>query len=154
MGDNIIASNNPWSITDQEALKRIAQLVIGKDPEGAMPSVDDDLIWPSILERSLDFERPVRNGLNMLNEHLNSQNLSKATDLSDDALAGLMESRKELRSLLRAMMQIVAKCFYQDHRVLNQLGFEARPPFPAGHEVEDGDWDLLEPVRSRPPLFR
>jgi hypothetical protein len=31
---------------------------------------------------------------------------------------------------------------------------EARPPFPKGHEVEQGDWSLLDPVRMRPKLYR
>jgi hypothetical protein len=34
------------------------------------------------------------------------------------------------------------------------LGLEARPPFPKGHTLEQGDWSLLDPVRSRPKLWR
>ena len=34
------------------------------------------------------------------------------------------------------------------------LGQEARPPFPKGHTVEQGDWSLLDPVKKRPPFYR
>jgi len=31
---------------------------------------------------------------------------------------------------------------------------EARAPHPAGYDVDQGDWSLLEPVRGRPEFFR
>jgi hypothetical protein len=154
MSDDLIVSSQVWLKTEQKMLARIAQLVIGADPEGEMPAVDDELILQKILERALDFERPVRNGLAVLDEQLKSKEKESAFDLSDETLASLMESRAELRSLLRAMMQVVAQCYYQDERVLTALGFEARPPFPLGHVVEEGDWALLDSVRARGPLFR
>ena len=154
MNDKVIVSSQGWSKTEQETLARIAQLVIGTDPEGEMPSVNDELILPKILERALDFERPVKNGLAVLDEQLKSKANESAFDLSDETLASLMETRSELRSLLRAMMQVVAQCYYQDERVLTALGLEARPPFPLGHLVEQGDWELLESVRERGPMFR
>jgi len=43
---------------------------------------------------------------------------------------------------------------YQDERLLTALGFEARPPFPLGYVVEEGDWALLDSVRARGLLFR
>jgi hypothetical protein len=46
------------------------------------------------------------------------------------------------------------QCYYRDDRVMRSLGMEVRPPFPQGFEVERGDWSLLDPVRSRPPLYR
>ena len=37
---------------------------------------------------------------------------------------------------------------------MESLGMEARPPFPKGYEVEQGDWSLLDPVRARPKMYR
>jgi hypothetical protein len=37
---------------------------------------------------------------------------------------------------------------------MRSLGLEARPPYPKGFELEQGDWSLLDPVRAGPPLFR
>jgi hypothetical protein len=38
--------------------------------------------------------------------------------------------------------------------VMRSIGMEARPPFPKGHELEQGDWSLLEPVRARGRIWR
>ena len=140
----ILTSDNPWTANEQVTLARIARLIIGPDPEGVMPAADDEQIFARILIRAVDFERPIRKGMAAVEE----------LPEDEEALNQLLDSHSELRSMLRAMMQVVAQCYYQDPRVLEALGFEARPPFPAGHELEEGDWDLLEPVKSRQPLFR
>ena len=44
--------------------------------------------------------------------------------------------------------------YYQQRRVIEALGREARPPHPRGYEMEPNDLSLLEPVRHRPKLYR
>jgi hypothetical protein len=46
----------------------------------------------------------------------------------------------------------VLLCYYRDDRVMVSLGLEARPPFPKGYVLEQGDWSLLDPVRARKPF--
>lgn len=48
----------------------------------------------------------------------------------------------------------VVQAYYRDDRVLNSLGIEARPPFPQGYDVEQGDWAKLDTVRNRAPFYR
>jgi hypothetical protein len=45
-------------------------------------------------------------------------------------------------------------CYYQQDRVVLAIGLQARPPFPQGYEVKQGDFSLLEPVRSRGRIYR
>ena len=52
------------------------------------------------------------------------------------------------------LSSVILQCYYRDDRVMRSLGMEPRPPFPNGHEVEQGDWSLLDPVRKRPKLYR
>ena len=52
------------------------------------------------------------------------------------------------------VISVVAQCYYRDERVMTALGMAPRPPFPDGHELPEGDWTLLDPVRSRGPLYR
>ena len=52
------------------------------------------------------------------------------------------------------LTRIVLLCYYRDDRVMVSLGLEARPPFPKGHVLEQGDWSLLDPVRARKPFWR
>ena len=53
-----------------------------------------------------------------------------------------------------ALGRVILGAYYRDDRVLLSLGMEARPPFPKGHVLEQGDWSLLDAVRNRPPFWR
>ena len=152
MSNDVIATTRHWSSGEATALARIARLIVGEDTSGVMPPVDDERLLPALLDRAVDFEAPIRRGLATLDALASEQ--GNVIGLEDEALASLMETHRELRSLLRAMMQVVAQCYYEDERVLRALDLEARPPFPSGHHVEPGDWSLLEPVKQGPPRYR
>jgi hypothetical protein len=53
-----------------------------------------------------------------------------------------------------ALGRVVLSAYYRDDRVLQALGHEARPPFPKGYRLDQGDWTLLDPVRQRPSFWR
>ena len=53
-----------------------------------------------------------------------------------------------------ALARVILAAYYRDDRVLLSLGLEARAPFPKGHELEQGDWSLLDVVRHRQPFWR
>ena len=53
-----------------------------------------------------------------------------------------------------ALGRIVCSAYYRDDRVLLALGHEARAPFPKGYTVEQGDWSLLDAVKSRRQFWR
>ena len=53
-----------------------------------------------------------------------------------------------------ALGRVILGAYYRDDRVLLALGMEARPPFPKGHALEQGDWSLLDAVHNRPPFWR
>ena len=44
--------------------------------------------------------------------------------------------------------------YYQQDRVLEAIGVEARAPYPQGFEVVSGDLSLLDPVRRRGTIYR
>ena len=44
--------------------------------------------------------------------------------------------------------------YYQQDRVLEGLGLEARPPYPKGYPLEAGDLSLLDPVIARGKIYR
>jgi len=89
--------------------------------------------------------------------------LDELERLAGRRLAGLDPARREVVALeLRAtggaavatLTRVVLQCYYRDDRVVRSLGLEARPPYPKGHVLEDGDWSLLDPIRARPPMWR
>ena len=66
------------------------------------------------------------------------------------ALEHLAQPTRAATALSRAVLQ----CYYRDERVLRSVGHEPTPPYPRGNTVEQGDWSLLEQVKSLPPLWR
>lgn len=89
--------------------------------------------------------------------------LARLRALAGGSFAALDAARRgEVASRLRAeggaavavVTRIVLLCYYRADRVMLSLGLEPRPPFPKGHEIEQGDWSLLDPVRARAPFWR
>jgi hypothetical protein len=74
---------------------------------------------------------------------------------SDEALEYIdCRLRAKGGTAVATLTRVVLQCYYRDDRVVRSLGLEARPPYPKGHVLEDGDWSLLDPVRARPPMWR
>ena len=60
---------------------------------------------------------------------------------------------REPSFMSRLAMETLA-CYYLHDRVLEGLGMEARPPYPKGYQVVQGDLSLLNPVRERGKIYR
>ncbi|MBP0600714.1 hypothetical protein J8I26_21555 [Herbaspirillum sp. LeCh32-8] len=46
------------------------------------------------------------------------------------------------------------RAYYTDPRVLATISSDPSPPFPAGAELPEDDWTILEPVFERGPIWR
>ena len=53
-----------------------------------------------------------------------------------------------------ALLMLVYSGYYQQPRVVQALGLEARAPHPVGHAMEPNDLSLLDPVRARGKRYR
>ncbi len=60
----------------------------------------------------------------------------------------------EPRAFFRRLMRATLTVYYMDDAVMTYHGLNPRPPFPEGNDVVSGDFDLLAPVRARPPFYR
>lgn len=63
-------------------------------------------------------------------------------------------ARRKLFRFFGELSGLLMQCYYQHDDVLEALGQEARPPFPQGYVVHDGDLSLLEAVYERGPIYR
>jgi hypothetical protein len=131
--------------------RALAGQIIPASTRYGVPGADDELIFSDIL-KSLERDRA--------DVH---RALADLAELSGGAFTDLdSKRRKEVANVLReqgglplaALVRVVLLCYYRDDRVMHSLGQEPRAPFPKGHEVEQGDWSLLDPVRARPPIWR
>jgi hypothetical protein len=137
----------PLSPAEARKLHRVAAIMIPPSEAFAVPGADDPAIFADIV-RSLGRDTAaVRTALAALGNDF--------TDLDNavaDAATNAVLARDD--KLSTALGRVVLQCYYRDDRVLEALGLEARAPFPKGHVLEQGDWSLLDAVRSRPALWR
>ena len=135
----------------QRSLRCLAEMMIPASAEYGVPSAGDDAIFADILR---SFGRDAEHVVVMLRA-LDTMAGGVFADLDaerrDAVAARLREAGGEA---LMGVSRIIVQCYYRDDRVMQSLGLEARPPFPKGFEVEQGDWSLLDPVRARPRLYR
>ena len=132
-------------------LRCLAGMIIPPSARYDVPGADDDTIFSDIVNSIGRDHDAVRSALATLRR------------LAGGAFASLDAPRRgEVAARLRAeggasmgvLTRIVLLCYYRDDRVMVSLGLEPRPPFPKGHVLEQGDWSLLDPVRSRKPFWR
>jgi len=154
MGGAMSVVEDPGAeLTPAEArdLRRLAAFMVPASAEYGVPGADDAAIFADIV-RSLGRDRDaVREALAMLRE------------IAGGDFAGLAEAKAEAAGMtllgrqdpvVTALGRAVLQCYYRDDRVMRALGLEPRPPYPKGHVVEQGDWSLLDAVRSRPRMWR
>jgi hypothetical protein len=132
-------------------LRCVAEAMVPPSQAYDVPGADDPAIFADIIASlGRDFG-DVRQALALL------------AALSDGPFADLDQARREAvaasfqasgGALLATLTRVILQCYYRDDRVMRSLGVEPRPPFPKGHILEQGDWSLLDPVRTRPKMWR
>ena len=144
------------SVEERRALRCLVALMIPASDEYGVPGADDEAIFADIV-RSLGRDADaVRRALRRLDElSLGASGGLPFADLAvEERGAHAQRLREEQPALAAVLVAAVVRCYYRDDRVMRSLGMEPRPPFPEGFEVEQGDWSLLEPVRSRGRIYR
>lgn len=149
----VIASDNPFSTREREVLRRVAGALIPASDEYGIPGADDEAIFAGILDLAVARAESIKSGIAALDALAEEQENQGFLDLNDPQQAALLGDEAS-SSFLRQMIQCTATSYYQDGRVLESIDLKSTPPFPGGHEVEQGDWTLLDPVKARAPFYR
>jgi hypothetical protein len=148
MADDLTAEPTQAELRD---LRRLAGFMLPASAEYGVPGADDALIFADIA-RSLGRDRPAVRAA-----------LTRLRGIAGGDFAGLDDAAAERAAMallggddavIVALGRAVLQGYYRDDRVMRALGREPRPPYPQGHELEQGDWSLLDRVRSRPPMWR
>ena len=134
-----------------DILRCVVGHIIPPSAEYGVPGADDPLIFADIL-RSVGRDLPDLERALLVIDHMAGARL---TSLSDEKQAQVLAAFRASEPALAGVVEAVtARCYYRDDRVMASIGVEARPPFPVGYEVEQGDWSLLDPVRRRGKIYR
>src|SRR5215469_3869555 len=146
-----MSADHPLALTQRDDLREIAAVIIPASAEFDVPGGDDPAIQADIITTLGRDAGPVREALDLL-AHLAGQPLGALDPARREAVA--MELRATGGAAVATLTRVVLQCYYRDDRIVRSLGLEPRPPYPKGHVLEDGDWSLLDPVQSRPPMWR
>lgn len=136
---------------ETEDLRCLAGMIVPASAKYDVPGADDATIFADIvgsLGRDADRVRAALARLGALaGGSFVAQTPAQRAELAETF-------RAEGGADVAALTRVVLLCYYRDDRVMRSLGLEPRPPFPKGHELEQGDWSLLDPVRARKPFWR
>ena len=146
--EDLISSDGVFNKQQQQMISAIANAMIRKDELLGLPSASDPLVMGTIMDKAAHFSRRLIEGINALSEEIDTRTTTP------EALLDVLDKNPKFRSFSRMLTIVVIQSYYQDPRVLTAHGQSARPPFPLGHDVESGDWSLLDQVKQRTPFYR
>lgn len=136
---------------ETRSLRCLAGMMIPSSTSHGVPGADDGTIFNDIVGSIGRDLAQVRQALRQLDRLAEGVFADRDLATRHSAAAAFQQSGG---AELAVLNRVVAQCYYRDDRVMASLGMEPRPPFPKGFEVEQGDWSLLNPVRSRPAFYR
>jgi hypothetical protein len=144
-------TDEPFLATEIADLRCLAGCIVPPSTKFGVPGADDETIFADILASVGRDLAPIRAALATLrslgNGHFAALDAGRRAEVAAKLRAGG-------GTPVRVLTRLVLLCYYRDDRVLVSLGAEPRAPFPRGHEVEQGDWSLLDTVRARKPFWR
>ena len=135
----------------QDDLRTLAALMIPASAEFNVPGADDATIQADIIATLGRDAGPVREALDRLANSAGAP-LSALDPARRKAIATALRDSGDVA--MATLIRVILQCYYRDDRVVRSFGLDPRPPFPKGHELEQGDWSLLDPVRARPSMWR
>jgi hypothetical protein len=144
-------AENALSRRQRDDLRAIAAMMIPASAEYDVPGADDAAIQAEILATLGRDAGPVVQALDQLAQ-LAGEPLAELDATRREAVA--KEFRAAGGAAVATLVRVVLQCYYRDDRVLRSLGLELRPPFPKGYVLEQGDWSLLDRIKTRPPMWR
>lgn len=145
------AIDSPLSASQRRSLLAVLGCMIPASDAFEVPGADDPLIVADLLNSLKAQAAALITALDRLDALCGLAFHTLAADAQPQALDDFRRADMKHFALL---VTLCVQCYYRDDRVMRSLGMEARPPFPKGFEVPAGDYDLLDPVRARSPIWR
>ena len=153
--NEIIGSDAVLDSDQQRTFGAILDMIIPASGDGRFPSAAETDVLGYVAKTDPKLLETVRielDRLNTMSENLHGLVFGDAHETVRQEL--LDEIRGKEPQFLRSLALQTVTCYYQDDRVMEAIGMEARPPFPKGYEVVAGDLSLLDPVRARGQVYR
>lgn len=153
MSTNEGLEHEPDDQSVERTLLALLAVLIPPGGGGRIPGAAD-IGFPAAVRATSDYPA-IREGLLRLMAATRDGYGREFFDLDAAEQARMIDGLKvkDFRFFSALSIQII-KSYYQDTKVMMALGHDHRPPFPLGHDVQEGDLSLLEPVYERGRKYR
>ena len=148
-------SAQPLTAEQRAMLDIVLNLIVPPSADGRMPGAAEVGVPAYLFAEAPDALPVLRQELDELDRRSRERWARGFAALEDGERKGLIAKMREQAPLFmnQLAMETLA-CYYQHDRVLAGLGREARPPYPKGYQLVQGDLSLLDPVRARGKIYR
>lgn len=147
--------HEPFNAAQLASLNVLMELLIPASADGRMPSAVSLALFADITSLPVKDRALLDAGLSMLDERSRSQYGAAFAKLTDPDASKLVDAFRSEKSLFVQTFTLHTVARYLQHdQVMPLIGLEARPPWPKGHTVTQGDWSLIDVVRKRPKIYR
>lgn len=146
-------SNLGFSLDEERTLASVLDEIVPRSSDGKLPGAGELGVTAYIdqaLRKMPELRPMITQGLAELEELARQRYGRRFPELSKEEKVALLN---EQTFMLPLTLHTYAG-YYQNARVVEALGLEARAPHPKGYEMEPNDLTLLENVQRRPKLYR
>ena len=148
-------SGQPLTSAQRATLDIVLDMIVPPSADGRMPGAAEAGVPAYLYAEAPDALPVLCQELDELDRRSRERFARGFAALEQHERKSLIDAMRarEPSFMSRLAMETLA-CYYQHDRVLEGLGMEARPPYPKGYQVVQGDLSLLEPVRARGKIYR
>lgn len=144
-------TDDGFSPDEERMLANLLDEIIPPSRDGRLPGAGSLGLTEHIVrtvQRTPMLRPVVEYGLTALGDLARKRNADGWATLSKEERRDVFQEFAATdQFFLPAFLFLVYSGYYQNRRVVEALGLEARAPHPKGYEMEENDLTLLEPVR-------
>ncbi len=142
-----------FSAAENRTLASVLDEIVPRSRDGKLPGAGELGLTAYIdqaLRKAPDLRPLITQGLAELEELARQRCGRRFPELSKEEKVALLNEQ----SFMLPLTLHTYAGYYQNARVMEVLGLEARAPHPKGYEMKPNDLTLLEDVRRRPKGYR
>ena len=152
---DVADSGRALTSAQRATLDIVLNLIVPPSADGRMPGAAEVGVPAYLFAEAPDALPALCRELEELERRSRERFAREFAELEERERKSLIaEMRAREPSFMNRLSMETLACYYQHDRVLEGLGMEARPPYPKGYQVVQGDLSLLEPVRARGKIYR
>ncbi len=141
--------------TERATLDALQDLMIPASRDGRMPSAKSLGLYSDSAGLTPEDMQVFAGGLAQIEARALAAHGAPFAQLPAAAAMTIVEEMRAQRSeFIQTFMLLTTARYLQNAAVMPLIGLEARPNWPEGHVVAEGDWSLIEVVRKRPKIYR